>query len=296
MTDVIVINENRDKPDGFTLCHLPDGPTAVFKLRSVKLTKEIKVCWYFHVHLHLDFKHLFESFWPSFDRLIRLVQCWVDWLFDWLIDFMDLSSAGSIDWLIDVNKPLLFFSFLAGDSIFFYPECRWNDRPPSGSRADQLYHPTRPHGGPHVRRPISPRSQLSWPTRDDISQSARLYFLPKPPVSVIISSIFFPFWLQKVLIEVSCAKITLFLLLYQPTTGIFSGMLKKLASKSSARNSPWSCALSRRGHSTRRRGNFCGCTSSWRWTRAGENFTSNCSKSLVLFFNSFFVTKKVAYE
>ena len=43
ITDLIVINENRDRPDALTLCHLPDGPTAVFKLRSVKLMKEIKV-------------------------------------------------------------------------------------------------------------------------------------------------------------------------------------------------------------------------------------------------------------
>ncbi|OQV15105.1 Ribosome production factor 1 [Hypsibius exemplaris] len=42
ITDVLIFNENRDKPDGLTVCHLPDGPTAVFKLRSVKLTKEIK--------------------------------------------------------------------------------------------------------------------------------------------------------------------------------------------------------------------------------------------------------------
>lgn len=43
VTDLVIINENRDVPDALTLCHLPDGPTAVFKLRSVKLMKEIKV-------------------------------------------------------------------------------------------------------------------------------------------------------------------------------------------------------------------------------------------------------------
>lgn len=43
VTDLIVLNENRDLPDGMMICHLPDGPTATFKLRSVKLMKEIKV-------------------------------------------------------------------------------------------------------------------------------------------------------------------------------------------------------------------------------------------------------------
>ena len=43
VTDLIVINENRDVPDLLTLCHLPHGPTATFKLRSVKLMEEIKV-------------------------------------------------------------------------------------------------------------------------------------------------------------------------------------------------------------------------------------------------------------
>ncbi|XP_055336417.1 ribosome production factor 1-like [Paramacrobiotus metropolitanus] len=42
VTDLMVINENRNLPDALTLCHLPNGPTAVFKLRSVKLMKEIK--------------------------------------------------------------------------------------------------------------------------------------------------------------------------------------------------------------------------------------------------------------
>ena len=42
-TDLIVINEDRKKPNGILLCHLPDGPTARFKLSSFVPTKEIKV-------------------------------------------------------------------------------------------------------------------------------------------------------------------------------------------------------------------------------------------------------------
>lgn len=41
-TDLIVINEDRKEPNGLLLCHLPDGPTAEFKLMNLKLTKEIK--------------------------------------------------------------------------------------------------------------------------------------------------------------------------------------------------------------------------------------------------------------
>ncbi|EGF82861.1 hypothetical protein BATDEDRAFT_9487 [Batrachochytrium dendrobatidis JAM81] len=41
-TDLVVINEDRKKPNAITLIHLPDGPTAHFKLTSVKLPKFIR--------------------------------------------------------------------------------------------------------------------------------------------------------------------------------------------------------------------------------------------------------------
>lgn len=41
-TDIVVVNENRKEPNGLVVCHLPDGPTAQFKLSSVRLTTEIK--------------------------------------------------------------------------------------------------------------------------------------------------------------------------------------------------------------------------------------------------------------
>ncbi|XP_060088103.1 ribosome production factor 1 [Heteronotia binoei] len=41
-TDLIVINEDRKTPNGLVLSHLPDGPTAHFKMSSVRLRKEIK--------------------------------------------------------------------------------------------------------------------------------------------------------------------------------------------------------------------------------------------------------------
>lgn len=41
-TDLIVINEDAGEPNGLVLSHLPDGPTAEFKLMKLKLTKDIK--------------------------------------------------------------------------------------------------------------------------------------------------------------------------------------------------------------------------------------------------------------
>lgn len=41
-TDVIIVNEDRRQPNGLLIMHLPDGPTAHFKVSNVKLTKEIK--------------------------------------------------------------------------------------------------------------------------------------------------------------------------------------------------------------------------------------------------------------
>ncbi|KAL6468677.1 hypothetical protein MHYP_G00222010 [Metynnis hypsauchen] len=41
-TYLMVINEDRKVPNGMILCHLPDGPTAHFKVSSVRLRKEMK--------------------------------------------------------------------------------------------------------------------------------------------------------------------------------------------------------------------------------------------------------------
>lgn len=40
-SNLIVVNENTKKPNAITLVHLPDGPTAYFKLSSIQLTKKI---------------------------------------------------------------------------------------------------------------------------------------------------------------------------------------------------------------------------------------------------------------
>lgn len=41
-TDVIIINEDQKMPNGFLVIHLPDGPTAHFKLSNCRITKEMK--------------------------------------------------------------------------------------------------------------------------------------------------------------------------------------------------------------------------------------------------------------
>ncbi|KAJ3074146.1 Ribosome production factor 1 [Podochytrium sp. JEL0797] len=41
-TDVIIINEDKKTPNAITVIHLPHGPTAHFKLSSIKLNKEIR--------------------------------------------------------------------------------------------------------------------------------------------------------------------------------------------------------------------------------------------------------------
>ncbi|KAK3090283.1 hypothetical protein FSP39_010615 [Pinctada imbricata] len=41
-TDLIVINEDRKEPNGLVMSHLPDGPTAHFKLSSLRLSTEIR--------------------------------------------------------------------------------------------------------------------------------------------------------------------------------------------------------------------------------------------------------------
>lgn len=41
-TDILVVNEDRRKPNGLLAIHLPNGPTANFKLSSIKYLKDIK--------------------------------------------------------------------------------------------------------------------------------------------------------------------------------------------------------------------------------------------------------------
>ncbi|XP_064606482.1 ribosome production factor 1-like [Liolophura sinensis] len=41
-TDLIVVNDDRKVPNGMIISHLPDGPTAHFKMTNVRLTTEIK--------------------------------------------------------------------------------------------------------------------------------------------------------------------------------------------------------------------------------------------------------------
>ncbi|KAG0247379.1 hypothetical protein BG011_001606 [Mortierella polycephala] len=41
-TDIMVINEDRKEPNALTLIHLPNGPTAHFKLSSIALSKDIE--------------------------------------------------------------------------------------------------------------------------------------------------------------------------------------------------------------------------------------------------------------
>lgn len=42
-TDIMVFNEDRKQINGLLLIHLPDGPTAHFRLSNLKLSKEIRV-------------------------------------------------------------------------------------------------------------------------------------------------------------------------------------------------------------------------------------------------------------
>uniref|UniRef100_A0A0N4ZSL0 Brix domain-containing protein n=1 Tax=Parastrongyloides trichosuri TaxID=131310 RepID=A0A0N4ZSL0_PARTI len=41
-TDIIIIQEDRKKPAGMIFCHLPEGPTAYFKINSLTPSKKIK--------------------------------------------------------------------------------------------------------------------------------------------------------------------------------------------------------------------------------------------------------------
>ncbi|KAL6265244.1 hypothetical protein P5V15_002165 [Pogonomyrmex californicus] len=41
-TDIVIVNEDQCKPNGLLIIHLPDGPTAHFKLSNVKITTDLK--------------------------------------------------------------------------------------------------------------------------------------------------------------------------------------------------------------------------------------------------------------
>lgn len=39
---MLIINENRKEPDGLLVIHLPNGPTAHFKVSNVRITTELR--------------------------------------------------------------------------------------------------------------------------------------------------------------------------------------------------------------------------------------------------------------
>jgi len=41
-TDIIIVNEDNRSPNGMVVSHLPEGPTAQFKLSNVKVTKDLR--------------------------------------------------------------------------------------------------------------------------------------------------------------------------------------------------------------------------------------------------------------
>ncbi|RUS21632.1 anticodon-binding protein [Endogone sp. FLAS-F59071] len=41
-TDIVIVNEDKKQPNAITMIHLPDGPTAYFKLSSITLSKDIQ--------------------------------------------------------------------------------------------------------------------------------------------------------------------------------------------------------------------------------------------------------------
>ncbi|PAV88896.1 hypothetical protein WR25_07481 [Diploscapter pachys] len=41
-TDLIIVSENMKQPNGLMICHLPEGPTAYFKINSLTFTKDLK--------------------------------------------------------------------------------------------------------------------------------------------------------------------------------------------------------------------------------------------------------------
>ncbi|TRY70746.1 hypothetical protein TCAL_04837 [Tigriopus californicus] len=44
-TDIVVVNEDNRHPNGMIVSHLPNGPTAHFRLSNVKIAKDIKKDW-----------------------------------------------------------------------------------------------------------------------------------------------------------------------------------------------------------------------------------------------------------
>ena len=44
-TDIIIVNEDNRNPNGMVVTHLPEGPTAHFKLSNVMITKDLRKDW-----------------------------------------------------------------------------------------------------------------------------------------------------------------------------------------------------------------------------------------------------------
>ena len=66
--------------DGLLHCHLPNGPTAHYKLTNVKFTKEIKVTvagfsLYYQFILRININFTWGQFWPSGNVIASICLC-----------------------------------------------------------------------------------------------------------------------------------------------------------------------------------------------------------------------------
>ncbi|KAI0272637.1 anticodon-binding protein [Gloeopeniophorella convolvens] len=204
-SNLIVVNENMKKPNAITLVHLPDGPTAYFKLTSIELTKQIfgharasphnpeLVLNNFVTRLGHTVGRMFQTFFPPLPefqgRQVVTLHNQRDFLFfrrhryafrstekvalqeigpRFTLKLRSLKKGlPAVNYLGDVAKPLEFDSFDG-------PEERLED-PAGDAREDDEEEPEKDENTP---KKVPPKAdEYEWVWKPELETSRRTFFL-----------------------------------------------------------------------------------------------------------------------
>ncbi|KAF8498726.1 Brix-domain-containing protein [Russula emetica] len=205
-TNLVVVNENMKKPNAITLVHLPNGPTAYFRLTSIELTKKIfgharatphypeLVLNNFVTRLGHTVGRMFQTFFPPLPefqgRQVVTLHNQRDFLFfrrhryafrstekvalqeigpRFTLKLRSLNKGlPAVNYLGDVAKPLEFDDFNE-------PEEK-TDRPPDDQ--EEFGGSEVPAGAVNPSRKVPPKAdEYEWVWKPELETSRRTFFL-----------------------------------------------------------------------------------------------------------------------
>lgn len=143
-TDLIIINEDKKEFNALTHVHLPEGPTAYYKLSNVTMCRDIE-----GATRHTQQRRVTQ------EEEEELIHC----------DVQTAPHACVLCVCACVRLPPS-------------PRSRSHDLPPAGGDPEQLQHSPRSPRRSHARQSAPPGAELQGSPRGDVPQPARFHLLP----------------------------------------------------------------------------------------------------------------------